>query len=87
MPSLLILPDDILFEIFSSLRNIDDVLHLGRSCHRTYGLLELHRLGIMRSVIVSALTFFSLTTRSMAVDHPTTFTSKSTGSLRYKILL
>jgi hypothetical protein len=32
MASLLVVPDDILLEIFEQLDNIDDSLHLGRYC-------------------------------------------------------
>jgi len=53
MTSLMIVPDDILLELFKQSKSIDDSIRLGMCCRRMYWLLDRNRLGIMRDIIVS----------------------------------
>jgi hypothetical protein len=47
------LPAELLLEIFLHLGNIDDALHLGLCCRRSYFVLNRFRFKIMKSIIVS----------------------------------
>ncbi|KAK2822982.1 hypothetical protein FQN49_007585 [Arthroderma sp. PD_2] len=56
MVSLLNLSNDLLLLIFKGLGDLDDVVHLGRSCRHLHNLLDYgrHRLDIFRAVIIHA---------------------------------
>lgn len=54
MGSLLLLPAELLLMIFKSLENIDDALHLARTCKLLNNTFDSsHRAAIFRSIIVS----------------------------------
>jgi len=54
MSSLLDLPNELILQIYRDLGDIDDVLHLARTCSHLNSLFESgnNRLGIFRRVIV-----------------------------------
>lgn len=57
MPNLLHLPTEILLDIYHNTSNIDDVLHLARTCRQMHAIFNAprNRVEIFRSVIVCTI--------------------------------